>query len=350
MTTALTDIIKEEIQANGPLSVARYMSLCLTHPRYGYYTKDDPLGTQGDFTTAPEISQLFGEMIGLWFADIWQRMGCPERVILIECGPGRGTLMADFLRGTQHVTGFHEALHISLLEVNATLKEAQKSNIDHARMQWVDTLEEAFEADVPTFVIGNEFLDALPMKQYQREGDGWSERVIGLDEAGALAWGLRPVSADDFFPAGLSNGTIFECAPQREAFVHNIDSQLQNSGGAALFIDYGYLSGQGDTFQAVKAHKPVDVLSHCGEADLTSHVDFKALNQSVKSQTYASTQGAFLKALGIEVRAAQLLEKATSEQKDMIQKACHRLCDKNEMGELFKVMALTNKTEKPAGF
>lgn len=353
MTTALTDIIKAEIRANGPMSVSRYMTLCMTHPEYGYYTKKDPLGTQGDFITAPEISQLFGEMIGLWFADIWMQMGAPKHVSLIECGPGRGTLMVDFLRGTQHVKGFYDALHIKFVEVNEALIQEQKRKIKHPHVSWINTLEEGFESDVPTFIIGNEFLDALPFKQFQRTESGWAERVIGLDDAGAFSWGLVPVAETPFFSAGVSSGAIFEHAALREEIVRQADRQLQASGGASIFIDYGFISGHGDTFQAVKGHKHVDVLSSCGEADLTSHVDFKALCDVVQSQSHLSTQGQFLQHLGIELRAQQLSQNATSRQKVELKKALKRLCDKDEMGALFKVMALVhaeNVKLNPAGF
>ena len=340
----LEKVLKQKIERDGPMDVATFMSLALGHPEHGYYMKHDPFGLAGDFTTAPEVSQLFGEMIGVWVADVWGQMGSPARFILLECGPGRGTLMADILRATKTVTGFHEAAEIHLLEMSAVLRARQSEALRGYDPHWHDDLSSVPD-DAPIIVIGNEFLDALPFHQFVKTDLGRVERRIALK--------------DGVFVFMPKDGVVVEASPQREEFIKGIASRLKAQSGAALFIDYGHLkSGQGDTFQAVKGHEYVDMLSHIGDADLTSHVDFEALQKVIDVQGVATaTQGDFLKALGVEVRAQILMKNAMLSQAQDVEKGLHRLVDSDQMGELFKVLAFWNTHDttitnqiKPAGF
>ena len=318
------------------MSVGQFMSLALGHPEHGYYMKRDPFGRDGDFITAPEVSQLFGEMLGAWVADIWMQMGKPEKLALLECGPGRGTLMADIMRSTKRVEGFHDAVCVHLLEISPALKEKQGKALSVYKPQWHETLE-SVPNDMALIVIANEFLDALPFRQYVGE----SERMIALDGETLV-----------FVP---EEGDVVEDSPEREAFVKEVTMRLRAQGGAALFIDYGHVNtGEGDTFQAVKGHEYVDVFSDIGDADLTSHVDFAALAAGADINVGGPvTQGGFLKALGIETRAAMLKQKASVQQEEQIEKGLHRLIDSDQMGLLFKVIGFWDFHDKnfaPAGF
>lgn len=338
MPKELETIIRQQIRHDGPLSVEAYWNLCLAHPQYGYYITRDPLGVAGDFTTAPEISQLFGEMIGIWLVDIWERMGNPPRFHLVECGPGRGTLMADLLRIGKLVPDFMDAIRIHLVETSPALREKQKEAIPRMKVTWHDSLDTVPQDESPVFIIGNEFLDALPIQQFIYQDNRWYERVVGLDANENLSWGLRPAPAlkEITLP---ENGKIFELSLSRETTVSQICKRIRAQGGAALMIDYGHeVMGFGDTFQAVKNHKYVGVLDECGEADLTSHVDFARLKDIAirkNLSVHIQGQGDFLISMGIQQRAAQLMEKS-----DTIQDGLHRLIHPDEMGTLFKVMEI----------
>lgn len=324
----LETLLKQQIKHSGPMNVSTFMELVLSHPQYGYYMTRDPFGVSGDFTTAPEISQMFGEMIGVFLADTWMKMGAPERFTLAECGPGRGTLMADIMRSTRGVIGFHAACQICFLEVSPVLRKAQAAALLAYNPVWVDTLDEV-STEAPVLVLGNEFLDALPIHQFIGE----QERCITHDAQQGFVFTHPPVS-------------VVERSPARESFMSQVSVMLKRSGGAGLFIDYGYESGTGDTLQAVHTHKPCHVLEHIGEADITAHVDFGAFRQCVPSQI--TTQGAFLKALGIDARAQALSQISGGED---IQAALHRLTHDDEMGTLFKVMGVTHdQTLNLAGF
>ncbi len=325
--------LRQKIRQDGAMDIASFMALCIAH----YYKSRDPLGRQGDFTTAPEISQMFGEMIGIWCADLWHRAGAPPVLHLVECGPGRGTLMADLLRGTKHVTGFHEALHIHLVEISPPLRALQKHAVVHERVTWHENFETTPETGA-LIVIGNEFLDALPMRQYQRTAEGWMECCIGLDpQTGALVRGVMPCVMPCVMPVSRAAGIgdVIEISPAREKFVAGVRARLTRQRGGALFIDYGYNGpAVGDTLQAVRNHDYVCVLETAGEADLTSHVDFAPFGG------FLTTQGAFLQALGIALRAERL-----GLQRDM-----QRLCAPDQMGGLFKVCGFCSDGLRPAGF
>ena len=357
----LRQFLKDQIQAHGPMDIGQFMSLALGHPQFGYYMKKDPFGVDGDFTTAPEISQIFGEMLGAWVANVWMKMGAPEAFTFLECGPGRGTLIADMLRATKGVEGFHKAARIHLLEMSPVLKEMQKEKLipltltlspkGRGDVIWHDALE-TIPRDQPIITIANEFLDALPVRQFQKTKDGWMERVVQLN-GDAFEFGLAPASFDF---SGGDEGDVFEAAPSRVLFTRGLCEIMRYVGGVGLFIDYGHIAtGYGDTLQAVYKHQYCSVLENIGDADLTSHVDFEMIAVEAKiggAKVYGPVeQGAFLKTLGIEARARALANKATPSQQDDIQKALHRLTDSSEMGRLFKVMGFSHALPiPPAGF
>jgi len=349
--TPLEEEIRGLIAAEGPLPLADYMRLCLTHPRHGYYGTRDPFGAAGDFTTAPEVSQMFGELIGVWAVAMWQRMGAPQRFALIELGPGRGTLMADALRAARIVPVFRAAAEIHLVETSPALRAMQARALaaGDATATWHDDLSSV--PDAPAIAIANEFLDALPVRQAVRGAKGWHERVVGFDERGRLAFGLAPAPLPGFelmLPAALQRapeGAVFEWREEGSA-VAPLCERLVRCGGAALMIDYGHAEpGLGDTFQALRAHAFADPLDQPGEADLTAHVDFAAVAAAGRRLgVHAAgpmTQGDFLRALGIEARAAALRQRATPAQAQAIDAALTRLTGSGRanMGELFKVLA-----------
>ncbi len=352
MAETLEAHLRALIRADGPLSVAQYMALALGHPTLGYYPTRDPLGRAGDFTTAPEISQMFGELIGLWAGQVWLDQGRPGALSLLELGPGRGTLMADALRALAVVPGFREAAHIHLVETSPSLRARQRDTLHDTAPQWHDTLEAALAAaDGPILVIANEFFDALPIRQFVKAPDGWRERLVGLDATGALCFALAPGPVP--LPAAPSapDGALWEVGAAGEAIAATLGAALSKRGGAALFIDYGHaVSAPGETLQAVKGHRPHGVLDDPGQADLTAHVDFAALARAARSAGAAVygplEQGAFLGALGIHTRAERLAA-ARPDQAKAVQTAHARLTGPEAMGRLFKVMALSPPSAPP---
>ena len=330
MTTALAAYLREQIAAQGPISVAQFMEIALGHPQHGYYMKKDPFGVQGDFTTAPEISQMFGEVIGAWAADVWMQMGRPAQFTLLECGPGRGTLMADMLRATKGVEGFHAAARVCLLETSPVLRRAQAEVLKGYAPEWHEALAD-IDTNYPLIVIANEFLDALPVHQMGKSG----ERLIGYGAGGF------------YF---THDEEVFEQSPAREKFVRDLCAMIKKQNGAALFIDYGHVqSAPGDTLQALYRHEYVPVFAHIGDADITAHVDFEALARVVDINVHGPVeQGAFLKALGIESRAAFLQTKAGKP--GDVENALHRLTHSDQMGSLFKAMCFSHGKISPAGF
>ncbi|HAX90754.1 MAG TPA: methyltransferase [Rhodospirillaceae bacterium] len=346
----IAGIIRNLIAADGPISVARFMQLALSYPKHGYYMKGDPLGVSGDFTTAPEISQMFGELIGLWLADMWRQMGQPLRFTLLELGAGRGTLLADALRASEKVPGFHAAMKLKLIESNETLKALQREKLAAYKPDYIADLSALPEH--PVFFIANEFFDVLPVHQYVKLADGWRERMVGLSDDKFVF-----VTGEAAVPLPLPDGAAFyEISPMAIAMVSDIAAHIAAYGGAALFIDYGYSEAKGcSTLQAVSGHEPVNALERPGQVDLTAHVDFASLKLAAQKHNVAVSpiigQGAFLKALGIELRARQLKMQGNLEQADAIDAALHRLTDPSEMGALFKVMAMAPKDCKDiAGF
>jgi len=329
------------------MTLADYMTACLLDPEHGYYTTGAPFGAGGDFTTAPEISQIFGEMIGLALARAWIDQGRPAPFTLAEPGPGRGTLMADILRATRGVPGFHVAATIVLIEASAPLRAAQQAALPGHAVRWADGADDL--PDAPLFLIANEFFDALPIRQFVAAGDDWHERVVTCDAAGRLAFALSPA-----VPAGLAGlpraapvGEVIERRPAAEPVMAAIGTRLAARGGLALIIDYGAWDGRGDTFQAVSGHAAADPLAAPGEADLTAHVDFAALARSgAPARAWPlATQGAFLERLGITARAQALAARPGAG--EAIAGQHRRLTHPQEMGHLFKVLALTGPAAPP---
>ncbi len=338
--------IERLIALDGPITVERYMAMCLADPRYGYYMTRDPLGLEGDFITAPEISQMFGELIGLWAAQVWIDMGSPSRFRLIELGPGRGTLMADALRAVRLVPGFLEAAHLHLVETSPILTKKQQAALAAAPVPVAWHKDWAEVGDGPAIIIANEFFDALPVRQFVRAEGGWRERLVGLGDDGALAFGLASEATPEITVAGRE-GAVLEWPATGLAIMRGLSERLVAQGGAALIIDYGHLrSGLADTLQAVRSHAFADALAEPGEADLTAHVDFAQLASAARSAGARvhgpTTQGAFLRALGIAARAAALAKAAPSREQE-IAAALKRLSGGGEedMGELFKVIGVS---------
>jgi NADH dehydrogenase [ubiquinone] 1 alpha subcomplex assembly factor 7 len=347
--TTLSDALIARITRTGPLSVADYMAECLLHPVHGYYTTRDPLGAEGDFTTAPEISQMFGELIGLWLAQVWIDQGAPGEFALAEFGPGRGTLLADALRATARVPGFHAAARLHLVEVSPTLRARQSAALDGHAITFHDHPGQLPE--MPLLLIANEFFDALPIRQFQRGPTAWHERQIGTAE-GALIWGLAPetpVAAIGDRLEGTLEGQIVEHNAAALPIAQDIGRQIASHGGAALIIDYGSADSIGDTLQAVQGHAPVDVLASPGQADLTAHVAFAPLARAAApAQASGLTpQGVFLERLGITARAEALAKSLRGDALDDHIAAHRRLTHPAEMGTLFKVLALTPPDSPP---
>ncbi len=346
----LDDIIHARIAQNGPMPVSEYMALCLTHPDYGYYTTRDPLGAAGDFTTSPEISQMFGEMIGLWLAQTWLNNGRPTDFVLVEMGPGRGTLMADVLRAVEKVPGFLDAARVFLMEVSPHLKAKQKQALSGHKVKWIESANDL--PDIPIYLIANEFFDALPIDQFIKTEMGWQKRFIVRDSSSLNYISAKPViepELDKKFPL-VAEGRVVESAALAESIISEVAQKIQARGGAALIIDYGEWTGIGDTLQAVLHHQPVDALNHPhGEADLSAHVNFSGLAHASGLRPHFTTQGGFLESMGITARAQRLA--AVAKNPDVIVAAHRRLTHPDEMGTLFKVLALTPETApEPVGF
>lgn len=344
----LEGLIRARIAAGGPIGVAEYMEMALGHPEYGYYMKDDPFGVSGDFITAPEISQVFGELIGLWAAVTWQQIGRPENVVVVECGPGRGTLMSDFLRTVKSIPEFLATIDIHLVETSRVLRERQKSALAGFSPHWHDRLDTVPEG--PMILISNEFLDALPIRQLVRTETGWAERRIGVDDSG-LQFEIGEIApdADHLVPpvAFATPGDIFEICPGACEVADILNRRLSRAPGAALFIDYGHDSSSfGDTLQAVRSHKYASVLSDPGNADITAHVDFDSFGQVLRrggSRTMGPiTQSVFLTALGIVERTEKLAHGTAPETAAILRSGTRRLTAPDGMGNLFKVMVATH--------
>ncbi len=365
--SALGDRIAALIASQGPITIAQYMTLALLDPAQGYYATRKPFGAEGDFITAPEISQMFGELIGLWLAQTWTDQGKPERPLLVELGPGSGTLMADALRALKLVPEFRDQAEVVMVETSGMLQAEQWDTLLDCgkEIRWSETFD-ATPADRPLFLIANEFFDALPIRQFVRTERGWCERMVGLDANGELGFALSPAPYPAAPPGrdGAPRGGVFEMSPAGESIAEQIGHAIATRGGAALVADYGYdAPGFGETLQAVHGHAFADILADPGASDLTAHVDFRALAGAARRGGAAACgpveQGAFLDALGIRQRAERL---AQSEQRDLswrgltntpstVERQLERLTGAEHMGSLFKALAIVPKTAPtPPGF
>jgi NADH dehydrogenase [ubiquinone] 1 alpha subcomplex assembly factor 7 len=346
---SLKNRIADLIAAQGPISVAQFMTVALLDPREGYYATRDPFGAGGDFTTSPEISQMFGEMVGLWLVQAWADQGCPKNPRLVELGPGRGTLMADILRTAKIAPDFLMDLEVVLIEASPVLQEMQAEKLRglNADVSWLPQFDDSL-ADRPLFLVANEFFDALPVRQYVKTERGWCERMITAKD-GELAFALAPVALPPAaMPPGQEaapQGGVYEASPAATALAEDIARIITARGGAGLILDYGYgeRSGFAETLQAVGGHRFVDVLDEPGEDDLSAHVDFAALAAAGKRGGAAIsgpvTQGMFLANLGIAERAEQLMKANPDEARNLLV-AVERLIGPDKMGQLFKVLAL----------
>ncbi|MGZ3275798.1 MAG: class I SAM-dependent methyltransferase [Caulobacteraceae bacterium] len=351
---SLEDRLKAQIAAGGPLTVAQYMTACLHDPQDGYYATSPRLGEGGDFITAPLVSQMFGELLGLWAAEVWFRLGRPDRVLLVEAGPGDGTLMSDALRAARHAPGFLEAVKLVLVETSPPLIEAQRARLAGGPVEpaWATAPAELPDG-APVILVANELLDCLPARQFVRTAQGWAERMVGLDAAGDLAFGLTPSPAGVALPeAGI--GELIEISPAQEAFGAELGGLIARQGGAALLIDYGRSEpGPGDTLQALEAHKKVGPLECPGEADLTVHADFPAVAAAARragAQTARIlTQGELLGRLGIYERAETLM-RARPDRAEILERQLARLTAPDQMGVLFKALAIHEQGLVPPGF
>ena len=355
---ALAQRIVNLIAAQGPITVAQFMTIAMHDREYGYYATRNPIGAEGDFVTAPEISQMFGELLGLWCVQTWHDQGRPSMARLIELGPGRGTLMADALRTAKIAPGFLAAIEVTLVESNPKLREIQKTTLKDIQppLAWSDSCDSLL-FDRPTFVLANEFFDAMPVRQLVRTERGWAERMVGFDSDGELVFVLSPVPAALAVPvdrAGAPIGGVYEFSDAGMALAEIIAHGIAEHGGAALVIDYGYSKpGFGETLQAVAAQQATTLLGAPGEADVSASVDFAALAAAAETQgaaTYGPIgQGDFLVDLGILQRADTLKRgRANGPSVDF---DLNRLIAPDEMGELFKVLAIVpTNAPPPAGF
>lgn len=367
MTTKLETRLKALIRDTGPISVAEYITLCLLDPINGFYPTRDPLGTEGDFITAPEISQMFGEVLGLFVLQSWIDFGKPEKIYLMELGPGRGVMMADMLRAASLDKDFAKAVNVVLVEASAALEAVQGQNLGAlgVPVQWVSSLDKAPKG--PSIIIGNEFLDCLPIRQFvQRDPfaglDGWHERYVGIDEENRLRFEISPEPAGEtaksFIPKAQKEAKLddlIESCPSVHQMIELLKTRFSTHLGRALFIDYGPETTEfGDTLQALKRHEKIGVFNQPGESDLTARVDFESLIDIAQAQGLKTsgpvTQRELLSKLGLEMRAVTLA-RAKLDAKPVIARQLHRLTDHKEMGELFKAVCLQSvDLPTPLGF
>ncbi len=358
--SALTPLLRRRMALDGPMTVAQYMAEALYHPKLGYYAQREPLGAGGDFITAPEISQMFGELIGLWCAQCWLQLDRPAPLRLIELGPGRGTLMVDALRAGATLPGFREALVVHLVEISPSLRETQRAALAPVEVHWHDNLSDVPEG--PALIVANEFFDSLPIRQFERSPRGWHERLVDWDEA---AGRFRFVVSAQLDPAALlipaplraaAPGSIAEVCPAGLSIAAELGQRVAASGGAALIVDYGPAEPSvGPSFQAVRRHRQADPLADPGNNDLSAHVDFASLAAAAREAGAAAhgpvPQGAWLNRLGLPERARRLKDSATPDQRSAIDLAGHRLTAGEQMGMLFKVLALASpRLGVPPGF
>jgi NADH dehydrogenase [ubiquinone] 1 alpha subcomplex assembly factor 7 len=356
MMSALGDELRQIIASEGPISVERFMLLALQHPVHGYYTSKMPFGRAGDFVTAPDISQMFGELAGLWAAQVWLDMGAPHGLHLVELGPGRGTMMTDALRASRVVPGFLAGISVHLVETSPVLKETQRAALASIGMTatWHTSIDTV--PDGPAIVLANEFFDALPVRHFVRGPRGWHERQVGLGADGALAFGAANEPLAIAASAG-EPGAILELGHAAQSVMRHLADRIATQGGALLVCDYGYAeTALGETLQAIQNHAFVDPLAAPGEADLTTHVDFAMLRRTAEAGGTMVhgpvAQGVWLERLGIAARAQVLKAKADASQAAAIDAALDRLtAPTSSMATLFKVLAVTRRDmTSPPGF
>jgi len=344
--------LQAQISAFGPISVAQYMGLCLHDPKDGYYAAHPKLGAEGDFLTAPLTSQMFGELLGLWAIAVWESLGCPKQLSLVEIGPGDGTLMSDLLRAARLAPQMVKGLEVTLVETSAPLTLAQQQKLAGAPIRWVTRLDEVTGGG-PLILIANEVLDCMPARQFIRTATGWAERMVGLSDRGELTFGLSPRPLEGLFPPA-AQGAVLELSAAQEALGAQIAALITRRGGAGLLIDYGReTEGFGDTLQALHSHQKHGPLDHPGLDDLTIHADFPAVLKAAQAEgveVAITSQSAFLQRMGIVARA-ESLTKARPDQSAIVERQLERLIAPDQMGDLFKVAGLWSKDlPQPPGF
>ena len=364
MASDMQTYLINQIKKQGPMTLGNFIERAMTHPQLGYYASESthPIGKKGDFITAPEVSQMFGEMIGAWIIDVWEQMGGDE-ITLIECGPGRGTLMADIMRVFKAMPALTQKVHIRFIETSKSLQEAQKNAvqeyIDLKRVSWGESLS---EQKGPCIIIGNEFLDALPIEQVIRKNGKWYQRTVDFapEEDRFFSYGEQAMDLEliQYLPPHVKDNEIYEISPARNKFIKDCLRIINNDSGVALFIDYGHDKTHcGDTLQAVRKHEYTDVLGDVGKSDITSHIDFESLCEVIKKHDThcepVTTQRYFLRKLGIEHRA-QTLKASAKDRNNDINSDLDRLVGRKQMGDLFKVLCFYSKKSasavKPNGF
>ena len=353
----IVQILKQNILRHGALSLADYMQICLTHPIHGYYIKNEPIGTKGDFTTSPEISQMFGELICLWIVQVWMDHQKPKKFSLVELGPGKGTLMADILRATRMITDFHNSLELILIEISPSLKSIQKRALKGFPAQWKTEIKAL--PNQPTIIIANEFFDALPINQFQRKSNTWMEVMVNLKglsgaDSNEFCFQLMNPSKEiliDFENEVPEEGCMIEISKTMQDIICCLSKHIHQNSGAALIIDYGKEGNVGNTLQAVRKHRYSNPLSSPGQQDLTSFVDFKAIRTHAEESglivSHLTNQGDFLKILGIEQRSKILSKGLSGNDLVLHQTALERLINKNLMGDLFKVLGIRSTKSPP---
>ena len=347
---SLEKILIAEINQTGPLSVERYMEACLYNDEFGYYTtKENSIGQFGDFITSPEVSQVFGELIGLWMAQSWIDRGSPNPFNLVELGPGNGTLMNDILRTIKNVPRFLEFASVFFVETSKTLRARQRKHLKGFNVKWLETLDAI--TDQPTFIIANEFFDALPIRQFIKFSGVWNERCVGLDKQQNFCFCYSPSKLSNemkMLYADVPDNVLVEVCDTAKKIISALADKIDKNNGVALLIDYGRFGGTGDTFQAVRDHSYSDPLLSPGKSDLTAQVDFKTISEIAKKKGLRATnlcdQGYFLESLGIKLRSISLAKKMKFKEKNLHFQAIDGLTSKDEMGGLFKIMALTTKS------
>lgn len=331
------------IKINGTISVNSFMNEALFHPEFGYYTNLNPFGKTGDFITSPEISQVFGEMIGVYFVNLWQNHYSKSKIHLVEAGAGRGTLMKDLLNFAYKIPEFKEKVSVSIIEISPKLQEVQKQNLQGFTIDWYLNLDEFLKQKntAPIFFVANELFDCFAINQFIKTKDGWMENMIGIDSNEDLQFVLRPTFLKESEKSDFKIGDVFEESKSAKSFMENLSIAIKNTGGVGIIIDYGYEKSSVSTLQAIKNHKYSDVLKNLGESDITVLVDFSALKKIAENHnlnTSFLTQRDFLIALGINERREKLLDNKTKHTKNLINSSIDRLIDKKQMGELFKVL------------
>ncbi len=362
MADDLYDHLRTEIKRDGPISIATFMAEALGNPQWGYYQMKEPFGRLGDFTTAPEISQIFGELIGVWCAQTWLDLDAPQKFSLVELGPGRGTLMMDALRSLKIAPKCLEALEVHLVETSPRLREMQKElllvHAPDVKVHWHEDFQDVPKA--PLVLVANEFFDALPIRQFVKAADGWYEKLVGLSANGEslnflLSKTPQPAAEIPNAHRSAEVGATSEICLLASELCAQISEAIHERSGSALIIDYGPAhSAAGDSLQAVKAHRYVGVLEKPGTADITAHVDFEVLSHAARPSGLTvygpKPQGKFLEAMGIKVRAGVLAANADKKGGGEISEAVKRLTGDDAMGDLFKVLVLTSSLGTPAGF